>query len=190
MNFWNFKAFVYQKARRLPGFHQILQAEIGRIKALAEQLPTPAMVLDIGVGTGATQVFDLKTVSITGIDLSYNMLQQSARLHPELTLVQANATQLPIQTGCIERIHCIGLTEYLADPVPLLDEMNRVLKQGGYCIITLAPKSFLNRLRLVWGSRLYLRSRADWERQTLKLNWNLIREYRTLLQIQLLYQKK
>ena len=188
MNIWNLKAYIYQKARQLPGFSHILNAETDNLKKLLNDLK-PDSLLDIGVGTGATLSIYDEDMIIYGIDFSFKMLKQVRMHHPDLTGIQANACQLPLQKKSFSFISAIGLTEYLPDLTVFFEEVDMILKPEGYLLITFAPNTFFNYLRLAWGSRLFLQSEKEWV-NSIPTHWKQIGHNASWLQRQFLYQKQ
>jgi SAM-dependent methyltransferase len=57
--------------------------------------------------------------------------------------ILGNANNLPIKDGCFDAIICAELLEHVPDPPVVLSEMNRVLTNSGYLLIT---SPFLYRL--------------------------------------------
>jgi len=96
--------------------------------ALVRALGSPD-VLDLGCGTGhgAIAMCDAGARSITGIDLSTEMLRCAERnvlargLERRVTLVAGDAMTLPDRAW--DLVVAVGVLEYYANPVPLLTRM-------------------------------------------------------------------
>lgn len=121
-------------------------------------------VLDVGCGGGQYMEYFLdKGTKITGIDYSEKMIEM-ARGYLEgkeknktlrYSLIKADAEDLPFRNNTFDLIVSIGLLEYLSRPEKALSEIHRVLKKGGYALLSFSKKDspfFL--LRIFPGSIL------------------------------------
>lgn len=116
------------------------------VDALLSQLPLPsrAVVVDVGCGTGATALLLQKYGLVVGIDISPLALHWSAQRGVN-HLVQASAERLPLRSGCVDVVIATDILEHLDDDVAVLREFWRVLKPGGYVVVT-APA-----YRILWS---------------------------------------
>ena len=101
-------------------------------------------VLDIATGTGRL----LQTLlgqpgfdgQVFGLDLSARMLrvaeQHLALQAEQVGLVVASAAPLPMADDQFEAVTCLEALEFFADGQVALDEMVRVLRPGGWLLIT------------------------------------------------------
>jgi demethylmenaquinone methyltransferase/2-methoxy-6-polyprenyl-1,4-benzoquinol methylase len=94
-------------------------------------------VLEIGIGTGSSQLELPEQVCPVGLDLSFKMLKQ-ARAHLEnsdkpVRLVQGDALSLPFPSGCFSSAFMAFTLELMDTPEIsiVLGELRRVLKLGG-----------------------------------------------------------
>lgn len=98
-------------------------------------------VLDVGCGTGVLEEFLLKRwpgLSITGVDISEKMLTVAGNKHtlsPNLTFLQANASDLPFESEKFDAVVCANCFHYFDQPGQTLVEMKRVLKKGGRLVL-------------------------------------------------------
>lgn len=98
------------------------------------------MVLDLGCGGGTyTELISKYTNRVLGIDISQVMLNYAKNKHPILNLILADAHHIPLKTCSIDTVVCIGIFEYVKQ-APVLKEIDRVLKQGGICIMQIPNK--------------------------------------------------
>jgi len=84
---------------------EILEAFVGHAAALS--LPTPAVVADLGCGTGdvLATLAAMRSIDGVGIDLSAAAADHAARQFPELTWVVANADRrLPLVDASVDLV--------------------------------------------------------------------------------------
>lgn len=108
------------------------------------QLPPQACVLDVAVGTArlplvllAAPAFKGRTI---GLDLSPKMLAAASRNltdhRSRSALVQGEAVPLPFPNATFDAVTSIEALEFMPNPHAALREMVRVLRPGGWLIIT------------------------------------------------------
>jgi len=93
-------------------------------------------VLDLATGTGAMAArlrAAFPGARVVGVDLSAAQLAASRANHPELAVARADGARLPFADATFDRVHCSWLLEHLVDPRPVLREVRRVLRPGGWC---------------------------------------------------------
>jgi len=94
-------------------------------------------ILDAGCGTGATvEYLQDSGYSATGIDLSAVLLQIGCRRNPILPLVQADGAHIPLPTGEMDAILTECSLSVFTDVSSVLTEFYRLLRPGGYLIIS------------------------------------------------------
>ena len=114
--------------------------------AVALGVPTGGRVLDVGTGPGfvAVEVARLLRgtgVQVVGMDLSQAMLTLAAEyaaeegLAAELTWRQGDAVAMPFADGEFDLVVCSDSLHHWSAPVAVFDEIARVLKPGGACVI-------------------------------------------------------
>lgn len=101
-------------------------------------LPPGAAVLDVGCGPGHTlsllaNRFQLRPV---GLDKSDSMLLQAAAANPAITLVQGEATAIPLRDAGFDGLISECVLSLTGDIATSLSEMRRVLKPGGKLALT------------------------------------------------------
>lgn len=101
---------------------------------------SPGMrVLDLATGVGAMagQLLErFPGIRLCGVDLSPDQLAQARAHHPRVPVARADASRLPFRDGTFDRVHCSWLLEHLSEPGPVLAEVHRVLRRGGWCHFT------------------------------------------------------
>ncbi|NQT27358.1 methyltransferase domain-containing protein [candidate division KSB1 bacterium] len=191
MNLWDLKAGLYHAARCMPLIRKILDREIENLKLLLDEAGIhPEEVLDIGIGSGSSWIIFRESVAGFGIDQSHAMLGQAQKRISGLNPVVASALHLPITEGRLQFVSVIGLAEYIRDKAGLLDESIRILKPGGWLLITIPTGGVMNRLRNLLGNPLYIKGQTEWESMLEARSLHVVGKKRSLLQIQYLLQLK
>jgi len=103
-------------------------------------LPTGAVVLDIGCGTGRALPALRRAAgagsTVIGLDLTPEMLDlASGQTDGPYPLLRADARRLPIGTARVDAIFAAGLVHHLPAPADGLTELARVTRRGGRLIL-------------------------------------------------------
>ncbi len=112
-------------------------------------------LLDIGCGTGwfSAQAHH-RGARVTSLDLGVPLLQQVRRKAPVHTTV-GDALRLPFRDSCFDLVISSEVVEHTFDPPGAVREMARVLRPGGFLVLTCPNRLWLP---VVWlASRLRLR---------------------------------
>lgn len=92
-------------------------------------------VLEVGVGTGLSLPLYPSTVTITGIDLSSEMLEKAraraARLPNVEALHEMNAEAMSFPDRSFDKVVAMYVISVVENPRRLLDELHRVCKPSG-----------------------------------------------------------
>lgn len=93
-------------------------------------------MLELGCGTGHwTQFFCDEGFQVTGVDESDAMLEQArAKNIVPAGFVKADAGNLPFADQRFSVISSVTMFEFVDDVNPVFDEIDRVLKPGGYLV--------------------------------------------------------
>lgn len=107
-------------------------------------------VLEVGFGPG----IDIRRVSemavhgfVAGIDHSEVMLQQAQRRNQagiqagRVELQLGTASRLPYPDGSFDKAFSINVAHFWEDPLAPIQEMRRVLREGGWIAIAVQPRS-------------------------------------------------
>jgi ubiquinone/menaquinone biosynthesis C-methylase UbiE len=86
---------------------------------------------------------------VAGVDGSEGMLDQARINNPGADIRQADVESLPFDDSTFDFVLCIEVLRYLPDSEQCIREMARVLKPGGVCLATAAPRLNLNGYWLV-----------------------------------------
>lgn len=123
-------------ARHLDATRQTIENKIWR-----RIVPVGGQVLDLACGRGffswrlMTELDE--TVKITGIDLSETILRVAKAEQKGIPFVLGNAEALPFPGGTFDAILVISAFEHMEDPLPIIEEIYRVLKPLGYLYLCL-----------------------------------------------------
>lgn len=116
-------------------------AEAGRARAIEQINRSSGKLLEVGVGTGAALPNYAPHISITGIDLSPDMLRKARdkvrekRLHNVDGLFEMDATELTFDTASFDTVVAMYVMTVVPEPVAVMRELERVCKPGGEVII-------------------------------------------------------
>jgi len=128
-----------------------------RVKKLSKVFASQKFnkILDIGCADGTISVA-LKKISKTdevcGVDLSEEAIFQAKRKGVKAYTLDVDVNSLPFDDGYFDAAYAGELIEHLFDPDHLLDEVYRVLRQGGIFVVTTPNlSSLINRLLLLFG---------------------------------------
>jgi SAM-dependent methyltransferase len=114
----------------LPG-NPILHLEGPFVSALLAESP-PGVALDAACGTGrhAAVLVELGH-KVIGVDASQAMLSKARARVPSADLRQGDLAGLPVADDAVDLAVCSLALTHLADPVPAIRELARVVKPGG-----------------------------------------------------------
>lgn len=118
------------------------QAYLERV--LARYVPLEGLrLLDVGCGTGYVLNFLARSgYQPVGLDLRSEGLQAMARMKTQTALLQADAIFLPLEAESFDAVLLLDVLEHL-EPPPLVNEIQRVLKPGGYTILSVPAMDWL-----------------------------------------------
>ncbi len=109
-------------------------AEVVRIlKTFAIKNPS---ILDIGTADGL--LLDLvcseaKPLIAVGLDRSWGLLKANTRKNP---ILQADAEKLPFPNASFDAAIATAIIEHVPHPDVFMEEIKRILKPGGVCVVT------------------------------------------------------
>lgn len=96
--------------------------------------PAGGPVLDLACGAGRwtrTVVDMFGPENVVGLDVSKAMIEKFTANLPNVCIARANATALPYSEGSLGAINCWNSFQLFPDPWGALDEMARVIADGG-----------------------------------------------------------
>src|SRR5215471_6221519 len=106
---------------------------------------TGLSLLDVGCGTGHHMArLRRRGFRVAGLDGSEAMLEHARANNPAADIRLADVEEIPFPSECFDYVLCIEVLRYLPDPTHCIKEIARVLKPGGTCLVTAAPRFNLN----------------------------------------------
>lgn len=94
-------------------------------------------VLDIGCGTGRLIGYlKMQGAEVVAADLSEGMLEKLRKKHRGVHTVKADIEDLPFENESFDLVVCTFVIVHLKALQKAFDEVNRVLKTGGYFVVT------------------------------------------------------
>jgi demethylmenaquinone methyltransferase/2-methoxy-6-polyprenyl-1,4-benzoquinol methylase len=143
---------------------------------LVSRLPPGGHVLDVATGTGLVAAELLRrSFRVTGVDQSSEMLAIAhRRFRGEVTLVQASAQALPLDSESFDHLTVTYLFRYVADPEATLAELARVVRPGG-CVASLEFGVPGGLSRPLW--ELYVRTGLPLAGRLLRNGWREVGDF-------------
>jgi SAM-dependent methyltransferase len=114
----------------------------------------PARALDIGCGDGSTAaaIRERTGAVVTGADISHRARELSAKVGIDCVVIDLNHDPLPFADDSFDLVYIGEVIEHLLDPDVVLKDIRRVLRPGGYLVLTTPNLGYLpNRLLLLLG---------------------------------------
>jgi SAM-dependent methyltransferase len=120
-------------------------------------------ILDLGCGEGhITEAIRCKwpRAELCGFDYSLTAIEIARQRYPSIDFAVADAYDIPYGPATIDATVMNNLWEHLPDPMRLLDQIRRVLKPGGYVIISTPSRyRFENLVRAAFGQPIAFMSK-------------------------------
>ncbi len=115
-------------ARGYDGLHR--DEQLSKMAAIGRFLPEKALILDVGCGTGLSEVMG----RAVGVDPSRGML-----LHAKIPVVQGFGEHLPFRDNSVDAVICVTSLHNFSDYEAGIREMERVSK--GIIVISALKKA-------------------------------------------------
>lgn len=120
---------------------------------LEKHLPengTGLRLLDAGCGTGH-HLAELRKrgFQVAGVDASKEMLIHARKNNPESEVLEADVEEIPFPDESFDIILSIEVLRHLPRSAKTISEMERLLKPGGFCLVTATPLLNLNGYALI-----------------------------------------
>ena len=102
-------------------------------------------LLDVGCGTGFHLArWRRRGFRCVGVEPAAGMLAKARRQAEDYELAQGDAGRLPLADESFDVVLSLEVLRYLADPTGFFGELYRVLRPGGVCLLTAAPRYSLH----------------------------------------------
>lgn len=111
-------------------------------------------VLDVGCGDGliASLIAKATGAEVHGVDVSKSSVKKAKQRGIKAKVVDINKQKLPFRENTFDAVFCGDILEHIYDSEKLIESVNRVLKPGGYAIISVPNiASWYNRVFLLFG---------------------------------------
>jgi ubiquinone/menaquinone biosynthesis C-methylase UbiE len=94
-------------------------------------------ILEVGSGDGyILKAIEDLNVSLTGIEISETRIERARALVPSAEIIQGDAREMPFESKSFDLVVCSEVLEHVPDPELAIEEIRRVLRPGGFAIIT------------------------------------------------------
>lgn len=114
-----------------------VQLEEPAVRGLLAALPRGSTVLDAACGTGRHTAFLVdQGHEVIGLDASREMLAIARGKVPAARYIEADLTDIPLDTASVDAAVCALALSHAPDPRPAIDELARVLRPGGRLVIS------------------------------------------------------
>jgi len=166
----------YARMAEVEQRHWWFRGRLAVVRRVLRRFVPPGVGLDCSSGTGMT-LSALPQWVQTGADLSPEALRHCAgKGHPRLA--RADLTRLPFGDARFDVLTCLDTLEHIEDDTAALAEIHRVLKPGGYALMTVPahPWMFSAHDRALHHVRRYRRAElrqrvADSGLEIVRLRW-------------------
>jgi SAM-dependent methyltransferase len=103
---------------------------------------TAARILDLGCGTGLSSLLFFKAgYQVTGIDGTRAMIERARKLPFQKLIAQNLEKPLRVKDLSFDAAVMVGVLEYIDDPAPILEQVERKLRPEGIFGVTFPAKS-------------------------------------------------
>jgi len=122
-------------------------------KLLEKYLPQEGnglRLLDAGCGTGHHMAqLSARGYEVAGVDASQEMLEHARLNNPDAVILEADVEEIPLRNESFDIVLSIEVLRHLPRSDKSIAEMSRLLKPGGFCLVTATPLLNLNGYALI-----------------------------------------
>ena len=115
-------------------------AATGPLAAVLQYSSDQDLIVDLGCGAGPLLEAIAPLRNCIGLDGSADMLGFAAKrlkkIGSNTTLIKGDCRKIPLADDTVDFVACLGVLAYLKDHTEGLAEISRILKTGGYAVIT------------------------------------------------------
>jgi SAM-dependent methyltransferase len=125
-----------------------LLAHVGRWGRARRWLPEDARrVIDLGCafgyGTAALAGRGAARRWTVGVERDAEHVRRASQQGWWFPIVQADGTELPIRSGAVDAVVVLDVVEHVADPSAMIAEVRRVLRPGGWLVLSVPHRGLL-----------------------------------------------
>lgn len=142
-------AQFYAAPRRVQHLDAACRARITGL--YARFLEPGARVLDLMSSWVSHLPDEIAALHVTGLGMNAEELAANPRLAEYVVQDLNRDTALPFPTAGFDAVVCTASVEYLVRPLAVFQELARVLKPGGVCIMTFSERWFPPKAIELWG---------------------------------------
>jgi SAM-dependent methyltransferase len=104
------------------------------------------LILDVGCGPGWYTNKLSRFGTVTGIDLSEEAIQMARSRFPHIRFIARNLYDDPLPAGHFDVVVSQEVIDHVDDSFAFVDKVSRVLKPGGYLIVSCTNRFVVDRL--------------------------------------------
>lgn len=119
-------------------------------------------ILDIGCGRGTLgHYIDCIDINLCGIDISINAVAEAVRVYKKADCINLNGENIPYENDFFDIAVSLDVIEHVLDPTLLIREIFRVIKPGGYFILSTPNILYEKHLKYMTNSRRFPKTSCD-----------------------------
>lgn len=139
------KDYLWLNLRELPYFRAFLRAIEGRFY---EEFEMPGPILDLGCGDGSFAAITFDKPLDVGIDPWVGPIHKAVKTHAYNLVVQGDGHKMPFPDGSFSSAMSNSVLEHIPDLQPVLEDVSRVLRPGGFFYFCVPNHQFLPNLSI------------------------------------------
>jgi SAM-dependent methyltransferase len=106
------------------------------LRRLVKKCKAAAVIIDLGCGDGYFLRHLPKNMQLVGIDISESALRSHLLTQSCIPVVQADVLSCPLKSSIADFVLLLDVIEHLQKDSQLLSEVARILKPGGYVLLS------------------------------------------------------
>lgn len=158
---------VWVERKRLTAISSLIKAHLKTTNF------TDPTIVEVGCGAGHVLkeiTHKINTKNLIGIDILEDWLNQAKeKLGDKVKLIKGFAEKLPFNDNSIDYLVCSEVLEHVIDPIVVLNEIKRTVKENGLIVISIPNETIINKIKNLFDSvKLYdklfpnLEKHNDW----------------------------
>lgn len=123
------------------------------LSLIKTHIPKRGKILEGGCGNGhLVYCLNNKGYRTTGIDFAQGTIKRVKKALPELNVIYGDVRKLQFSDSCFDGYISLGVIEHFKEGYgSIMNEMNRVIKQGGFLFLAFPYMSPLRRFKAILG---------------------------------------